>query len=144
MKSRQRRNVSFRCGKKTPELHSGEKPCDQVGTENPIHIVPRVGIKPGSQRLKEWCDHVSNNKVLDCLAWRPCSCKGSSAGLVMWLEWRTAGCPKLWCTVSSCRENKVHVGRPKLCFLDCTKRHLKASGISVQQWEVIASSRKAW
>ena len=31
------------------EMYSRENPPSQVGTENPIHIVPLVGFEPGSQ-----------------------------------------------------------------------------------------------
>ena len=45
-------NYSFRSGRKTPENSSGENPRDQVGTENPIHIVPSVGFEPGTPSVE--------------------------------------------------------------------------------------------
>ncbi len=35
-------------GRKIPENYSRENPRNQVGTENPIHIVPPTGFEPGS------------------------------------------------------------------------------------------------
>ena len=43
------RSYSSRCGRKTRETYSRENlhVRSQVGTENPVHIVPPVGFKPG-------------------------------------------------------------------------------------------------
>ena len=51
------RHFSFRCGRKTPENYSRENPRSQVGTENPIHIVPPVGFEPGSPEVEGEARH---------------------------------------------------------------------------------------
>ena len=43
-------SLSFRWGRKTQESYSNENPRSQVGTENPIHIVPSVLEVKGDER----------------------------------------------------------------------------------------------
>ena len=39
---------------------------------------------------------------------------------------------------------KRNVGRPHLCYIDCTKRHLHAADIIDRHWEEIAHDHSAW
>ena len=39
-------------GGKTPKQYSRENPRNQVGTENPIHIVPSMGFEPWSLEVE--------------------------------------------------------------------------------------------
>ncbi|KAI0237635.1 hypothetical protein LSAT2_011822 [Lamellibrachia satsuma] len=39
---------------------------------------------------------------------------------------------------------KRNVGRPHLCYVDCTKRHLHAVNINKRQWEEMAHDHSEW
>ena len=94
----------------------------------------------------KWSDHVTNNEVLR-RAGMPCT---DAMLLQRQLTWtghmvRMKDDRLLKAVLyGELRAWHRNVGRPRLRFCDCTKRHLNCAGIDVHQREDLARDRRLW